>query len=543
MTLRFSPSRGAASLVLSSLTRGPQGPAATVDVGSTSALAAGSTPTVTNVGTRGAAVLDFAIPRGADGGLKFTFNTSTIMASPSSGEVRFNSDTPASITQIAISAIDANSNAVRPYILLWDDSTNSVKGYIVFKKEAVGTAIVLQINGSITDNTTWLQIPVTWISGTTAFSASDPVYVRPEITGDKGTNGTVAISGTPSGGQVAQWTNSTTIQGVGQAAFLAAAPFGPFTSIASATTTDLSTVATIGVSITGTTTITGLGSGASLFRIIKFAAALTLTHNATSLILPGAANITTAAGDTALALSDASGNWTVLDYVRASGTGIGTGLTTIASATTTDLGSTLAGSITVSGTTAITSFGSTAPIGSVKHVYFSGALTLTHNGTSLILPGAANIVTAAGDCLIARHEGSGNWRVLTYLRAAGRPLSSGATDTLVSGFTATSTNGGSVTGSGQSITPTPGNVTANLQYYTLNGSSLTGTLTLNPPVSDCTVVFDLINGGSGSVGATLSTSGWTKVTGDTYATTNGNKYRCYGSVINGNKHLHITALQ
>ena len=66
--------------------------------------------------------------------------------------------------------------------------------------------------------------------------------------------------------------------------------------------------------------ITSFGSGANLFRIVKFAGVLTLTHNATSLILPGGASITTAAGDRLIALSDASGNWTVIDYVRADGT-------------------------------------------------------------------------------------------------------------------------------------------------------------------------------------------------------------------------------
>lgn len=206
------------------------------------------------------------------------------------------------------------------------------------------------------------------------------------------------------------------------AAVLAALAFGPYTTIASATTTDLSTVATVGVSITGTTTITGFGTGASLLRIGKFAGALTLTHNATSLILPGGLNITTAAGDRFVALSDASGNWTVIDYVRADGHPLTTAQATIASATTTDLGSVLAQEITVSGTTTITGFGSSAPTGAVKDVYFSGALTLTHNGTSLILPAAANITTAAGDCLRARHEGSGNWRVLDYTKATGAPV-------------------------------------------------------------------------------------------------------------------------
>ena len=46
---------------------GPQGPAATVAVGSTTTLPAGSNAAVSNSGTSGAAVLNFSIPRGALG--------------------------------------------------------------------------------------------------------------------------------------------------------------------------------------------------------------------------------------------------------------------------------------------------------------------------------------------------------------------------------------------------------------------------------------------------------------------------------------------
>jgi hypothetical protein len=87
--------------------------------------------------------------------------------------------------------------------------------------------------------------------------------------------------------------------------------------LASATTTDLGTV-TANVRITGTTTITGFGTAASgITRKLRFAAALTLTYNATSLILPGAADITTAAGDTAEAISLGSGNWVLVNFTRA----------------------------------------------------------------------------------------------------------------------------------------------------------------------------------------------------------------------------------
>lgn len=94
---------------------------------------------------------------------------------------------------------------------------------------------------------------------------------------------------------------------------------------------------------------------------------------------------------------------------------------TLASATTTDLGSAKSNYVIVSGTTTITGLG-TSRQGVVRFVRFSGALTLTHNGTSLILPTAANITTAAGDTALFISEGTGNWRCLFYSRANGLPL-------------------------------------------------------------------------------------------------------------------------
>lgn len=90
---------------------------------------------------------------------------------------------------------------------------------------------------------------------------------------------------------------------------------------------------------------------------------------------------------------------------------------TIASATTTDLSTVNDGDIAVTGTTTITGFG-TLTAGIKKVLTFSGALTLTYNATSLILPGAANITTAAGDVAIMRSLGSGNWKCISYQRAA-----------------------------------------------------------------------------------------------------------------------------
>lgn len=94
--------------------------------------------------------------------------------------------------------------------------------------------------------------------------------------------------------------------------------------IASATTTNLANATGWYIHVTGTTTITGFGTvDAGQPALIRFAGALTLTHNATSLILPGAANITTAANDVAFMMSLGSGNWQCISYSRASGVPLG----------------------------------------------------------------------------------------------------------------------------------------------------------------------------------------------------------------------------
>ena len=88
--------------------------------------------------------------------------------------------------------------------------------------------------------------------------------------------------------------------------------------------------------------------------------------------------------------------------------------TAIASAATTTIGTRGLGDyIHITGTTTITSLGTAAAAGVRRTLIFDGALTLTHNATSLICPGAANIVTVAGTIIEVVAETTANWRVVS----------------------------------------------------------------------------------------------------------------------------------
>lgn len=93
----------------------------------------------------------------------------------------------------------------------------------------------------------------------------------------------------------------------------------------------------------------------------------------------------------------------------------------IASTASIDIGASAGEFIDITGTTAITALG-TATAGTRRILRFNGALTFTHNATSLILPGAANITTANGDTATMVSLGSGNWKCVTYEQTLALPV-------------------------------------------------------------------------------------------------------------------------
>jgi hypothetical protein len=95
--------------------------------------------------------------------------------------------------------------------------------------------------------------------------------------------------------------------------------------------------------------------------------------------------------------------------------------TAVASAATTTIGTVGIGEVMhITGTTTITSFG-ISTTGVMRTIIFDAVTTVTYNATSLIIPGASNITTTAGDImvLVCENGASGYWRVLNYLPSSG----------------------------------------------------------------------------------------------------------------------------
>ena len=75
----------------------------------------------------------------------------------------------------------------------------------------------------------------------------------------------------------------------------------------------------------------------------------------------------------------------------------------------------------VTGTTTITALENVG-VGTIVKLRFTGILILTHNATTLDLPGEANITTQVGDESEFYQYAAGNWRCLNYTRNDGTPL-------------------------------------------------------------------------------------------------------------------------
>lgn len=178
--------------------------------------------------------------------------------------------------------------------------------------------------------------------------------------------------------------------------------------------TDVASASTLAIgsggyfAVTGTTTITGISSRpAGKEILLKFASALTLTHNATSFILYGSASRTTRAGEMIRFVSEGSGNWREVAIGYPFPLVLGTIATVNASTTlTTALTYPMAASgvymvrgllVYTSGTTPDMKYGLLGPANCVGNMIYSGVVAASWSTTVVVDTDMSSPTTFAVD--------------------------------------------------------------------------------------------------------------------------------------------------
>lgn len=242
----------------------------------------------------------------------FNFSSTTTDSDPGSGNFRLNHATPASATTAYFDNNERGGTAVNAWLDTFDDSGNSsLRGHLLLIDPAASTTFYLYaVSGSVVDGTGYRKITLTYIAGSGSFTNGNQVAV------------TFAMRGATGSGDLSSVNNLSDV----------AARYTSFDNlsvhgadVASASTTNLEAATGYLVDVTGTTTITAITLSEGHKRFVRFTGILTLTHGA-SLVLPGAASITTAAGDFAVFVGYAAGVVRCVAYFRAAGRTLNTGV-------------------------------------------------------------------------------------------------------------------------------------------------------------------------------------------------------------------------
>ena len=122
---------------------------------------------------------------------KYTFSTTTSMADPGAGILRYNHGTVASVTAIAIddTTADTGNPDIEAWIASWDDSTSTIKGQIrLVEPGTPANYAVFNITG-LTNNSGWVQLTVAHVDSNGTFGNTDSIRVTFSRVGDKGDTG------------------------------------------------------------------------------------------------------------------------------------------------------------------------------------------------------------------------------------------------------------------------------------------------------------------------------------------------------------------
>jgi len=128
---------------------------------------------------------------------KYTFSTSTSMADPGAGTLRYNHATVGSVTAIALddTTADSGNPDIEAWLKSWDDSTSTIKGWLrLVEPGTPANYAVFHITG-LTDSSGFIQLAVTHVDSNGTFGNGDSIRVMFSRTGDKGDTGSQGPAG------------------------------------------------------------------------------------------------------------------------------------------------------------------------------------------------------------------------------------------------------------------------------------------------------------------------------------------------------------
>tara|TARA_R110000824_G_scaffold15883_1_gene66547 strand:+ start:3964 stop:5025 length:1062 start_codon:yes stop_codon:yes gene_type:complete len=128
---------------------------------------------------------------------KYTFSTTTSMADPGTGLLRYNHGTVASVTAIAVDDLTADTGNpdVEAWLKTFDDSTSTIKGWIRLVEPGTPANYAIFNVTAVADNSGWVQLTVVHVDSNGTFGNTDSIRLFFSRTGDKGTTGDTGPTG------------------------------------------------------------------------------------------------------------------------------------------------------------------------------------------------------------------------------------------------------------------------------------------------------------------------------------------------------------
>lgn len=415
---------------------------------------------------------------GTDPGIRWSFESSTTMAAPASGGIRFNNASLGSVTSVAINyrCGETSNPSVANWVKSFDDSSTSAhRGTLIVKKvSAPENYVVFDITGALTDNTTWAQLAVTVLDNNGSLSAADVLSVQFGRTGDAGAGSFTSL--TPGNGVTSTLTAAAPGSAISTSGTISAAEAVNAQTGTTYTVVDgdraklltISNASSVAVTLPQASTSTAFVTGWFVDVVNKGAGTATITP--TTSTINGAATLALLTGQGCRIVSDGT-NYQIDGPASAAVTLTGAQTLTNKTLTTPVLG--------VATATSINKVALTAPA--------TGSTLTIADGKTLT---SSNTLTLAGT----------DSTTMTFPATSSTVLTTGNTATITKGYTVTPNLIGTVTSGTTTLDATTGNY-----QMVVNG----GNFSLSPPAAGTYDAIDLlvINGPSaGSV--TFTTGKW-----------------------------------